>query len=164
MSHFHSKHNLSNLTISDIPNQVPERPAVTWVLPTFENTNVIEPGKSAWVFVTSGTIVPLAFGKGVSSESKAKAVPMITEIGSMMAASSTNEWNLTVSAANQLEPITFGIHPSATNGYDEYDVFSQTPVQGKVIMVLDNIYATEINKDELIWYLDVGVPAGQTTP
>jgi len=154
---------LHNLTLSDIPNQVSERPAVTWEAPTFVNTNVIESGKSAWMFVTSGTVVPFTSGKGVSSDLNAKAMPMMSEIGSTLVASATEEWNLTISATNQLEPVTIGIHPGAANGYDGYDVFSQTPVQGKVIMVLDNIYATEINRDELIWYLDVGVPAGQTT-
>ena len=152
---------LDNLTISDIPNQVPQRPAVTWVAPSFVETDAIEPGKSAWVFVTTATSVTV--GESVSTEMKAKVVPMVTKMESMVVAATTDEWNLTISAASQSEPVTFGIHPSATDGYDEYDVFSQTPVQGKVIMVLDDIYATEINRDKLIWHLGVGVPAGQTT-
>ena len=152
---------LDNLTISDIPNQVPQRPAVTWVAPSFVETDVIEPGKSAWVFVTTDTSVTV--GESVSTKMKAKVVPMVTKMESMVVAATTDEWDLTISAASQLEPVTFGIHPSATDGYDEYDVFSQTPVQGKVIMVLDDIYATEINRNKPIWHLGVGVPAGQTT-
>jgi PKD repeat protein len=153
---------IANLTISGIPNQVPQRPAVTWVAPSFVETDIIKPGKSAWVFVTTDTIVMV--GKAVSTEMKAKAVPTITEIKSVITpATITNKWNLTISATNQLEPITFGIHPSATNGYDEYDAFMQTPVQGKVILILDDIYSKEINRDKLIWNLSVGVPTGQTT-
>ena len=153
---------VGNLSISDIPNQVPERPAVTWVAPSFVETDMIEPGKSAWVFVTTDTTVTI--GKTASTVLKAKAVPMITKIKSITIAPATTEvWNLTISATNQLEPVTFGIHPDATNGYDEYDAFVQTPVQGKVIMILDDIYATEINRDKLIWNLSVGVPAGQNT-
>jgi len=149
-----------NLSISDIPNQVPERPAVTWVAPSFVETDMIEPGKSAWVFVTADTTVTI--GKTASTVLKAKAVPMIMNIKSITSAK-TEAWNLTISATNQLESVTFGIHPDATNGYDEYDAFAQTPVQGKVIMILDDIYATEINKDKLTWNLSVGVPAGQNT-
>jgi len=152
---------MEDLTISDIPNQVPQRPAVTWVAPSFVKTDVIEPGKSAWVFVTTDTIVTM--GKAVSGEMKVKAVPAIAKIKSVITPATTEEWNLTISATNQLEPVTLGIHPDATNEYDEYDVFAQTPVQGKVIMILDKIYATEINKDKLTWNFSVGVPAGQTT-
>ncbi|MCW3131937.1 MAG: right-handed parallel beta-helix repeat-containing protein [Candidatus Methanospirare jalkutatii] len=149
-----------NLSISDIPNQVPERPAVTWFAPSFVETDMIEPGKSAWVFVTTDATVTI--GKTASTVLKAKAVPMIMKIKSITSAK-TEAWNLTISATNQLEPVTFGIHPDATNSYDEYDAFAQTPVQGKVIMILDDIYATEINKDKLTWNLSVGVPAGQNT-
>jgi len=152
---------MENLTISDIPNQVPQRPAVTWVAPSFVKTDVIEPGKSAWVFVTTDTIVTM--GKAFSGEMKVKAVPTITKKKSVITPATTEEWNLTISATNQLEPVTLGIRPDATNGYDVYDVFAQTPVQEKVIMILDKIYATEINKDKLTWNLSVGVPAGQTT-
>ena len=153
---------IDNLAISDIPNQVPQRPAVTWVAPSFVKTDVIEPGKSAWVFVTTDTIVTM--GKAASGEMKVKAVPTITKIKSVITPATTEEWSLTISATNQLEPVTLGIHPDATNDYDEeYDVFAQTPVQGKVIMILDKIYAIEINKDKLTWNLSVGVPAGQTT-
>ncbi|MDD3292261.1 MAG: hypothetical protein PHD13_07320 [Methanocellales archaeon] len=144
-----------NLTISDISNQVTERPAVTWVAPSFIETTILEPGKSAWVFVTTDTTVTTV--EAVSTEVKAKVVPTITS------ATITDEWNLTISATNQLEPITFGIHPNATNGYDAFDTFVQTPIQGKVILILDDIYATEINKDELAWNLSVGVPEGQTS-
>jgi len=152
---------MDNLTISDIPNQV--LPAVTWVAPSFVETDIIEPGKSAWVFVTTDTIVTA--GKAVSTRVKARAVPAITKIKSEItpAAAITNEWNLTISATNPLEPVTLGIHPSATNGYDEFDVFARTPVQEKVIMILDDIYATEINKDKLSWIFSVGVPNGETT-
>jgi len=45
----------SNIDISSIPNQVAERPALYWNNPLFEETNVIEPGKAAWVFVTEET-------------------------------------------------------------------------------------------------------------
>jgi len=144
-----------NLNISEIPNQVPQRHAVTWIAPSFVETNIIEPGKSAWIFVTTDTTV--ATGGAVSTRVKARAASVITP------AAITNEWNLTISAANQLEPVTFGIHPSATNGYDEFDAFVQIPVLGKVILVLDDIYATEINKDKLSWNLSVGVPPGETT-
>ena len=85
------------------------------------------------------------------------------KIKSVITPATTEEWNLTIFATDQLEPVTLGIRPDATNDYDVYDVFAQTPVQGKVIMILDKIYATEINKDKLTWNLSVGVPAGQTT-
>jgi hypothetical protein len=75
----------------------------------------------------------------------------------------TEEWNLTISATNQLEPVTFGIHPNATDDYDpEFDAFAQTPVQGKVILILDNIYAKEINREKMTWNLSIGVPTGET--
>jgi hypothetical protein len=52
-------------------------------------------------------------------------------------------WNVTISATNQLEPVVVGMHPNATDGYDpEFDAFVQTPVQGKVILLLDDIYST----------------------
>jgi len=85
------------------------------------------------------------------------------KIKSVITPATTEEWNLTISATNQLEPVTLGIRPDATNGYEEYDAFAQTPIQGKVIMILDKIYAAEINRDKLTWNLSAGVPAGQTT-
>ncbi len=73
-------------------------------------------------------------------------------------------WNMTITATNQLEPVVVGMHPNATEGYEpDYDVFAQTPVQGKVILILEDIYAKEINRDRLIWNLSVGVLSGQTT-
>ena len=151
-----------NLSMSSITNQVPQCPSVTWVAPSFVETDIIEPGKSAWVFVTTDTTVTA--GKAVPTEVKAEAMPTITKIKSAITPTTiTNEWNLTISATNQLEPITFGIHPNATNGYDGYDIFVQTPVQGKAILILDDIYATEINEDKLTWNLSVGIPTGQTT-
>jgi subtilisin family serine protease len=157
---------LDHLTISAIPNQVPQRPAVTWVAPSFVETGVIEPGKSAWVFVTTDTIVIPS--RAFSTDVKARAESMVTKNLARIRAAPTatiEEWNLTISATNQLEPVTFGIHPDATNGYDGgFDVYAQTPVQDKVILILDSIYATEINKDTLTWNLGVGgVSAGQTT-
>jgi len=152
---------MENMTTSDIPNQVPQRPAVTWVAPSFVETDIIEAGKSAWVFVTTDTIITA--DKAVSTEVKVKAAPTITKIKSVITSATTEEWNLTISATNRLEPVTFGIHPNATNSYDEYDAFTQTPVQGKVILILDDIYATEINSDKLTWNLSIGVPTGDTT-
>ena len=152
---------LENFSISKIPSQVPQCPAVTWVAPSFVETDIIEPGKSAWVFVTTDTIVTA--GEAFSTEVKAKTVPTILKMESA-ASATTEEWNLTLSATKQLEPVTFGLYPNATDGYDsEYDVFTQTPVQGKVIIILDNIYAKELNRDKLIWNLSVGVPKGLTT-
>ncbi|MHC1571673.1 MAG: S8 family serine peptidase [Methanosarcinales archaeon] len=152
---------VGNLSISDIPNQVPERPAVTWVAPSFVETDMIEPGKSAWVFVTTDTTVTR--GKTTSTVLKTEVVPMIMNTKSITSAK-TEAWNLTISATNQLEPVTFGIHPDATNGYDlEYDVFAQTPVRGTVIMILDDMYSKEINHDKPIWNLSIGVPKGLTT-
>ena len=152
---------MENLSISDIPNQVPERPAVTWVAPSFVETDMIETGRSVWVFVTTDTTVTR--GKTTSTVLKTEAVPMIMNTKSITSAK-TEAWNLTISATNQLEPVTFGINPDATNDYDlEYDVFAQTPVQGKVIMILDDMYSKEINHDKTIWNLSIGVPKGLTT-
>jgi len=78
-------------------------------------------------------------------------------------------WNVTISATNQLEPVVVGGHPNATDGYDPaFDAFSQAPVQGKVILLLDDFYSTSIKKtryynESVSWNLSVGVPTGQTT-
>ena len=157
---------LDNLMISTIPNQAPQSPAVTWITPSFVETGVIEPGKSAWVFVTTDTTA--VQGRAFSTEVEARAESMVTKSLARIRAAPTatiEEWDLTISATNQLEPVTFGIHPDATNGYDGgFDVYTRTPVQDKVILILDGIYATEINKDKLTWNLGVGgVSAGQTT-
>ena len=48
---------LQNLNLSLIPNQVPQRPAVTWESPIFVPVTEIKPGKSVWVFVTQDTEV-----------------------------------------------------------------------------------------------------------
>jgi hypothetical protein len=50
---------VENLSVSGIPNQVPQCPAVTWVSPSFVETDVIEPGKCAWVFVTQETAITI---------------------------------------------------------------------------------------------------------
>jgi hypothetical protein len=77
--------------------------------------------------------------------------------------SSTQEWSITISASNQLEPIVLGINPDATNDYDpDYDEYMQTPIQGKTLLILDDLYSTEINKNYKTWELSVGVPSGET--
>ena len=50
---------INDINISLIPNQVEIRPAVTWQSPLFVETDIIEPGKSAWVFVTQDTEVEI---------------------------------------------------------------------------------------------------------
>ena len=50
---------INNLNISLVPNQVEIRSAVTWQSPLFVETDIIEPGKSAWVFVTQKTEVEI---------------------------------------------------------------------------------------------------------
>jgi hypothetical protein len=78
-------------------------------------------------------------------------------------------WNATISATNQLEPVVVGMHPNATDGYDsEFDKYTQTPIQGKVILILDDKYATNIKGcvppgKNVTWNLSIGVPTGQTT-
>jgi len=151
---------LENMTIAAIPNQVSICPAVTWSSPSFVETDVIEPGKAAWVFVTQDTVG--AVSEGSPKGMKIGMASVVTTKTSTIQASS-EEWNLTISATNQLEPVTFGIAPDATDGYDAgYDTFAQTPVQGKVILLLDNIYAKEINSERMTWNLSVGVPTGET--
>ncbi|MFQ6063813.1 MAG: hypothetical protein ACE5J9_11685, partial [Methanosarcinales archaeon] len=60
--------------------------------------------------------------------------------------------------------VTLGISTSATNEYDpDFEEYVKTPLQGKVIMVLDNLYQTEINRNKFTWNLEVGVPSGSTT-
>ncbi|NMX22070.1 hypothetical protein C5S30_06495 [ANME-1 cluster archaeon GoMg4] len=153
---------MDNLTISEIPSQVPQCPAVTWVAPSFVETDLIEPGESAWIFVTTDTIVTA--GETFSTEIKTKVMPTITTRRWAATQATTEEWNLTLSATNQLEPVTFGLHSNATDGDDsEYDAFTQFPVQGKVILILDNIYAKEINRERMTWNLSVGVPTGEAT-
>jgi len=152
---------MENMTIAAVPNQVSICPAVTWISPSFIETDIIEPGKAAWVFVTQDTIATT--GGAFSTALKAKAVLTITKMESVTS-EITEEWNITLSATNQLEPVTFGLHPNATDGYDsEYDAFTQTPVQEKVILILDNIFATEINRERMAWNLSIGVPTGETT-
>ena len=153
---------MDNLTISEIPSQVPQCPAVTWVAPSFVETDIIEPGESAWIFVTTDTIVTA--GETFSTEIKTKVMPTITTRRLAATQATTEEWNLTLSATNQLEPVTFGLHSNATDGDDlEYDAYAQLPVQGKVILILDNIYAKEINRERMTWNLGVGVPTGEAT-
>ena len=48
---------LNNIDLTLIPNQVPQRPSVTWQSPMFVSINELEPGKAAWVFVISNTEV-----------------------------------------------------------------------------------------------------------
>ena len=48
---------LNNIDLTLIPNQVPQRPSVTWQSPTFVSINELEPGKAAWVFILSNTEV-----------------------------------------------------------------------------------------------------------
>jgi len=83
-------------------------------------------------------------------------------LGLSVSASAT-PWNVTISATNQLENVTFGYHPDASDGYDSFDEFTQTPIQGKVIMSLDTLYAKCIKRDNLVWNLTVGVPSDQST-
>jgi len=151
---------LENLSIDEIPNQVPQCPAVTYVAPLFVDTDVIEPGKAAWVFVTQNTIVTT--GETYPFEMKVVSLQSL-KVTKTLNLGTTEEWNLTISSTNQLEPVTFGLHPTATDNYDfEYDAFVQTPIQGKVILILDEVYATEINNERTTWNLSVGVPAGST--
>jgi len=152
---------MENVTIAEIPNQVSICPTVTWISPSFVETDVIEPGKCAWVFVTQDTVG--AAGEGSLEAMKMGMVPASTIKSSTIQASS-EEWNLTIAATNQLEPVTFGIDPNATDGYDlGHDVFTQTPIQGKVTLILDGIYANDINVNRMTWNISVGVPTGETT-
>jgi len=148
---------LESLNLSAIPNQVPERPAVTWVAPSFVETAEVKPGKSAWVFVTSETIV---------TKTREREMPPPPTLPTRAATTTRTEkaWSLTITATNQLEPVTFGVHPNASDGYDaEFDELAKTPVQGKVVLILDEIYGTELNKDRQTWNLSVGVPTGERT-
>lgn len=75
-------------------------------------------------------------------------------------------WELTLNATNQLEPVTFGVKENATDDYDDaYDILSQTPLQDKVIIGLDDLYVKNIKNHHgpKNWTLDVGVPTGQST-
>ena len=151
---------LENMTIAAIPNQVSICPAVTWISPSFIETDIIEPGKAAWVFVTQNTIVTTGEAHPFNMQVVPLQPPKMTKPLSL---GTTEEWNLMISSTNQLEPVTFGLHPNATDNYDlEYDAFMQTPIQGKVILILDDVYAKEINKERTTWNLSVGIPAGAT--
>ena len=48
---------LENMNLTIIPNQVPQRPSVTWQSPTFVSINELETGKATWLFVFSNTEV-----------------------------------------------------------------------------------------------------------
>jgi len=50
---------LGNLDLTKIPNQVSQRPPVTWQFPSFTPINQLMPGKGAWVFVTKTTEVEI---------------------------------------------------------------------------------------------------------
>ena len=79
------------------------------------------------------------------------------------AASADQPWNVTIAATNQLEPVTFGYHSSATDGFDGFDTITDYPQQGKVVMSLDDSFATSIKVNNLEWVLSVGVPTGSTS-
>lgn len=77
-------------------------------------------------------------------------------------------WNMTISATNQLELVAIGMHPNATDGIDEFDTLITMPLRGKVIMAINDTFATSIMKTRcynvpITWNLSVGVPEGQTT-
>jgi len=73
-------------------------------------------------------------------------------------------WTVDITAQNQLEPVVFGYDPEATdNNYNPaLDEITTTPIMGKVILSLDDLYAKKIKKDDLSWTLSVSVPSGST--
>src|SRR3989338_7900936 len=75
-----------------------------------------------------------------------------------------SNWDITITATNQLEPMKFGLHNNATEDYDvQFDSYISTPQQDKVIMDLDGTYATSIKSLSYPknWTLKVGVTIGQ---
>lgn len=77
-------------------------------------------------------------------------------------------WNMTIFVTNQLEPVVIGIHPTATDGIDEFDEFTAMPLKEKVIMALDEIHAISIKQtkgynESVTWDLLIGIPDGKTT-
>gem|GEM_PF-1408677 len=69
----------------------------------------------------------------------------------------TADWEVTISATNQLEPITIGYSTTPSNEY------ASQPVMGKVIMWLDGLYSREIKASDLTWEFTVSVPDGMDT-
>lgn len=75
-------------------------------------------------------------------------------------------WEITINATNQLEPVTFGVNENATDDFDSmYDIPFKIPIQDKVIMGLDSLYAVNIKNTDYPknWTLDIGIPIGQNT-
>ena len=75
-------------------------------------------------------------------------------------------WDVTITATNQVESIVFGVDESASAGYDaDFDTYIDVPLQNKVIMSIDDIYAKNYLglSDKPKWNVKVGVPTGQTS-
>ena len=76
-----------------------------------------------------------------------------------------DNWDITLTSTNELEPMSFGMNSAATDGFDAaFDAYIQTPQPDKVIMSLDTTYATSIKEDNYTknWTLSISVPASQT--
>ena len=70
-----------------------------------------------------------------------------------------DEWNITVKALFDLEPVTFGYSEHATDNYDfSIDEYATRPDAAKVTMALDSIFRKSIKREELTWSFNISVP------
>jgi len=104
----------------------------------------------------TGSTVISATSSGVTCHAQVQ-VGINTPVG-------TCEWNTTIHAANELEPVILGMNPAASDDYNPaFDKYNQIPIQGKVMMLLDDLYGTKIKAsvcpgEYCTWDLSVSLP------
>ncbi len=71
-------------------------------------------------------------------------------------------WDVTVKALFDQEPVTFGFSEKATDAFDySVDEYATKADDLKIVMTLDRIYRKSIKKDTLKWSFTVNVPSGK---
>jgi len=88
--------------------------------------------------------------------------------GGVCGGSEPSNWQLTIQATNQLEPITIGMNKDATDNYDQgIDEFTSAigPNENVIISLYNGVYQKNIKavSQQKNWSLSIGVPIGQTT-
>ncbi len=65
------------------------------------------------------------------------------------------DWEVTISATDQMHPVTFGYSETSHNDY-----ITTPPVLTQVYLALENLYLREIKDKDLTWNLLVSIPEG----
>ncbi|MBN1168178.1 MAG: hypothetical protein JXA44_13785 [Methanospirillaceae archaeon] len=65
------------------------------------------------------------------------------------------DWEVTITATNQMHPVTFGYSETPHNDWIE-----NPPVLNQVYLALENLYLREIKDTDLTWNLLVSIPQG----